>query len=96
MYHKTSEQLAREFIVIPNPRLDEAAKAAKLIVEEFGPTEIIDNHVKAHAALGKILEKADKTDTEGISSCLAVMAFIEEILAKAIIGEDKITIIKIQ
>jgi len=96
MYHKTSQQLAEEFVVIPDPRLDEAAKSAKLIVEEFGPVEIIDNHVKAHKALGKILEGADRTDTQGISACLAVMAFIEEVMAKAIIGEDRITIIKIK
>jgi hypothetical protein len=95
MYHKTAEQLAKEFVVIPDPRLDEAAKSAKLIVEEFGPVEIIDNHVKAHKALGKILEDVDRNDTEGIAACLAVMAFIEEVLAKAIIGEDRITIIKI-
>jgi hypothetical protein len=96
MYHKTSQQLAEEFVVIPDPRLDEAAKSAKLIVEEFGPVEIIDNHVKAHRALGKILEDVDETDTQGIAACLGVMAFIEEVLAKAIIGEDKITIIKIK
>jgi hypothetical protein len=95
MYHKTAQQLAEEFIVIPDPRLDEAAKAAKLVVEEFGPVEIIDNHIKAHKAVGKILENADRNDTEGISACLAVMQFLEEIVAKAIIGEDRITIIKI-
>jgi len=96
MYHKTSQQLAEEFIVIPDPRLDEAAKSAKLIVEQFGPVEIIDNHVKAHKALGKILENADQNDTQGIAACLGVMAFLEEVLAKAIIGEDRITIIKIK
>jgi hypothetical protein len=96
MYHKTAEQLAKEFVVIPDPRLDEAAKSAKLIVEEFGPVEVIDNHVKAHMALGKILEDVDRTDTQGIAACLAVMAFIEEVMASAIIGEDKITIIKIK
>ena len=96
MYHKTAQKLAEEFVVIPDPRLDEAAKSAKLIVEEFGPVEIIDNHVKAHIAIGKILEGVDETDTQGIAACLAVMAFIEEVLAKAIIGEDRITIIKIK
>jgi len=96
MYHKTAQQLSEEFVIIPDPRLDEAAKAAKLIVEEFGPVEVIDNHVKAHKALGKILETADETDIQGISACLGVMAFIEEVMAKAIIGEDRITIIKIK
>jgi hypothetical protein len=96
MYHKTSQQLAEEFIVIPDPRLDEAAKSAKLIVEQFGPVEIIDNHVKAHKALGKILENVDQNDTQGIAACLGVMAFLEEVLAKAIIGEDRITILKIK
>jgi len=95
MYHKTAQQLAEEFTVISDPRLDEAARAAKLVVEEFGPVEIIDNHVKAHKAIGKILENADKNDTQGIAACLAVMQFLEEIMAKAIIGEDRITIIKI-
>jgi len=96
MYHKTAAQLSEELVIIPDPRLDEAAKAAKLIVEEFGPVEIIDNHVKAHKAIGKILEDADKEDVAGISACLAVMSFLEEVMAKAIIGEDRITIIKIK
>ena len=96
MYHKTAQQLSEEFVVIPDPRLDEAAKAAKLIVEEFGPVEVIDNHVKAHVALGKILENVDENDVQGIAACLGVMAFIEEVMAKAIIGEDRITIIKIK
>jgi hypothetical protein len=96
MYHKTAQQLSEEFVVIPDPRLDEAAKAAKLIVEEFGPVEVIDNHVKAHVALGKILENVDENDVQGIAACLGVMAFIEEVMAKAILGEDRITIIKIK
>jgi 2-hydroxy-3-keto-5-methylthiopentenyl-1-phosphate phosphatase len=96
MYHKTAQQLAEEFIVIPDPRLDEAARAAKLVVEEFGPVEIIDNHVKAHIALGRLLEEVDENDVQGIAACLGVMAFIEEVLANAILGEDRITIIKIK
>ena len=56
MYHKTAQQLSRELIVIPDPRMDHAAEAAKLVVLEFGPIEIIDNFVKAHIAVGKIIE----------------------------------------
>jgi hypothetical protein len=96
MYHKTAQQLSKELIVIPDPRMDHAAEAAKLVVLEFGPIEIIDNFVKAHIAVGKIIETIPENNTEGISSCLAVMAFIEEVLAKAIIGEDRVTIIKIK
>jgi len=96
MYHKTAQQLAEELVVIPDPRTDQAGIAARLIVQEFGPTEIIDNYVKAHMAVGKIVENADRDDVMGISACLGVMAFIEEVMAKAIIGEDRITIIKIK
>jgi hypothetical protein len=96
MYHKTAQQLAEELVIIPDPRVDEAARAARLIVQEFGPIEKIDNHVKAHVAVGRIIENADKEDVMGISACLAVMAFLEEVMAKAIIGDDRITIIKIK
>lgn len=95
MYHKTAEQLAKELIVIPDPRYDDVAKAAKLVVLEFGPIEVIDNYVKAHVAVGRVVEKINQEDTRKLSSCLGIMFFLEELMAKAILGEDKITIIKI-
>lgn len=96
MYHKSADQLSKELIVIPDPNLEETAQATKLIVQQFGPIESIDNFVKAHVALGKVIEKADREDTKGLSACLGVMAFIEQVMTKAIIGEDHITIIKIK
>lgn len=65
------------------------------MVTIFGTLEDINNYVKAHMACGRFIEtlKDGKDDTQ-ISDTLGVMLVLESLISQAIVGQDKITIIK--
>lgn len=95
MYHMSADQISQDKLIIPNPDVAETAQAAKKMVATFGTLEDINNYVKAHLACGKYIETMkDGEDDKEISNALGVMLVLESLISQAVIGADKITIIK--
>jgi hypothetical protein len=95
MYHMSADQISQDKIIIPNPDVIETAQAARKLVGQFGTLEDINNYVKAHLACGKFIETLhDSKEQEKISDALGVMLVLESLISQAVVGADKITIIK--
>jgi hypothetical protein len=95
MYHMSADQISQDKIIIPNPDVVETAQAARKLVGQFGTLEDINNYVKAHLACGKYIETLeDGKDQYEISNALGVMLVLESLISQAVVGADKITIIK--
>lgn len=94
MYHKSAEQISQEKIIIPNPDVVLMAKAARELVAQFGTVEDINNFVKAHITCGKFIETLKDRDETQISDTLGVMQVLESLVSQAVVGSDRITIIK--
>ena len=92
MYHMSADQIAQEKIILPNPDVVATANAARRMVSTFGTLEDINNYVRAHLACGKYIEKLE--DEKEISNTLGVMQVLESLISQAIVGPDRITIIK--
>lgn len=91
----SADQISNDKVIIPNPDVVETAEAAKMIVKQFGTVEDINNYVKAHLMCGKFIETLDDNkDQSKISDTLGVMLVLESLISQAIVGPDKITIIK--
>ena len=95
MYHMSADQISEQKIIIPNPDVVTVAEAAKKLVAKFGTLENINNYVKAHMACGKLIETLDDGKDEAqISDVLGIMLVLESLISQAIVGQDRITIIK--
>ncbi|NBR96135.1 MAG: hypothetical protein EBT48_00780 [Verrucomicrobia bacterium] len=95
MYHKSADQLSSEKIIIPNPDVVTTARAAKKLVAEFGTLEKIENYLNAHLACGKYIETLDDAKQQDeVANTLGVMQVLESLISQAVVGADKITIIK--
>ena len=71
------------------------AEAARKLVATFGTLENINNYVKAHLVCGKFIETLDdRKDESEISNSLGIMLVLESLISQAIVGQDRITIIK--
>ena len=92
MYHKSAIQIANERIIIPDPDVQKAGEVAKRVVSDYGPITDINSYILAHIQLGKACE--EQKNEKSVASALTVMCVIEELVTQAIIGPDRITIIK--
>lgn len=91
----SADQISEQKLIIPNPDVSETAEAAKKLVRQFGTVEDINNYVKAHITCGKYIEILEDVKHEReISDTLGVMLVLESLISQAVIGADKITIIK--
>jgi len=97
MYHMSAEQIAQDKIILPNPDVAATANAARRMVSSFGTLENINNYVRAHLACGKYIERLDDgKDEKEISNTLGVMQVLESLISQAIVGADKVTIIRLK
>ena len=95
MYHMSADQISQEKVIIPNPDVVTMAEAARKLVATFGTLENINNYVKAHLVCGKFIETLDdRKDESEISNSLGIMLVLESLISQAIVGQDRITIIK--
>ena len=95
MYHMSADQISEQKLIIPNPDVSLTAQAAKRLVRTFGTLEDINNYVKAHLACGKYIETLkDGLDDHEISHALGAMLVLESLISQAVIGADKVTIVK--
>lgn len=95
MYHMSADQISEQKLIIPNPDVTETAQAAKKLVRTFGTLEDINNYVKAHLSCGKYIETLmDGLDDREIANALGVMLVLESLISQAVIGADKVTIVK--